>query len=143
MARGNPLPRELAFVEYTYAGGRTYTFDPDSPNPEIPCPKCHEITSILSVVCNQCGYQLFKPPSEATAKERKKGVGLFQQCRESNRSNRSDAGKLKQAMKSHRKFDQKINPATGAGYTSIQDRFENDVIYRYRMLSAGWSIEML
>jgi hypothetical protein len=46
-------------------------------------------------------------------------------------------------MKSHRKFDQKINPATGAGYTSIQDRFENDVIYRYRMLSAGWSIEML
>jgi hypothetical protein len=46
-------------------------------------------------------------------------------------------------MKSHRKFYLKINPATGAGYTSIQDRFENDVIYRYRMLSAGWSIDML
>ena len=101
---GQPSAKRTRVVEYTYSEGRTYTFDPDSPNPEIPCPKCLEIISILSFVCNQCGYELFKPPTEATARERKKGLGLFQQVREMNRSNRSDLGKLKQAMKSHRKF---------------------------------------
>ena len=140
---GQPSAKRTRVLEMTYAGGRTHTFDPESPNPEIPCPMCFDLTSILSFVCNQCGYQLFKPPSEASAKERKEKLGLFQQSRVTTRSGRSDAGKLKQAMKSHRKFDQKTNPKTGEKFTSIRDRFENDVIYRYRMLSQGWSIEML
>jgi hypothetical protein len=127
----------------TYAGNKTHTYDPDSPNPEIPCPKCHEITSILSFVCNQCGFHLFKPPSEVTAKERKMQLGLVQQYRQNTRSARSDAGKLKQTMKSHKKYANKKHPITGEPFKSIQDRFENDVLYRYRMLSQGWSIEML
>ena len=127
----------------TYAGNKTHEYDPDSPNPEIPCPKCHDITSILSFVCNQCGFHMFKPPPEATARERKLQLGLVQQYRPNTRSARSDAGRLKQTMKSHRKYANKTNPATGEPCKSIQDRFENDVLYRYRMLSQGWSIEML
>ena len=46
-------------------------------------------------------------------------------------------------MKSHKKFDKKINLATGLPFTSIKDRFENDAIYRYRMLSQGWTVDML
>ena len=46
-------------------------------------------------------------------------------------------------MKSHRKFDKKVNPATGEAYKSIQDRFENDAIYRYRMMSSGWTVDTI
>ena len=46
-------------------------------------------------------------------------------------------------MKSHKKFAKKKNPVTGQAYTSIQDRFENDAIYRYRMMSSGWTVDML
>ena len=143
LGEDQPSAKRNRVIKMTYAGNKTHTYDPDSPNPEIPCPKCHEITSILSFVCNQCGFHLFKPPSEVTAKERKETLGLVQQYRQNNRSNRSDAGKIKQAMKSHKKFAKKTNPVTGEPFKSIQDRFENDVIYRYRMLSQGWSIEML
>ena len=46
-------------------------------------------------------------------------------------------------MKSHKKFAKKNHPVTGEAYTSIQDRFENDAIYRYRMMSSGWTVDML
>ena len=46
-------------------------------------------------------------------------------------------------MKSHKKFATKINPATGKPYQSLRDRFENDAIYRYRMMSTGWTVDMM
>jgi hypothetical protein len=143
LGEDQPSAKRSRIIKMTYAGNKTHEYDPDSPNPEIPCPKCHEITSILSFVCNQCGFHMFKPPPEATARERKLQLGLVQQYRPNTRSARSDAGRLKQTMKSHRKYANKTNPATGEPFKSIQDRFENDVLYRYRMLSQGWSIDML
>ena len=140
---GQPSAKRTRVVEYPDSQGRVHSFDPNAPNPEVPCPTCFELTSILSFTCNSCGYQLFKPASSETAREKKMAQGFIQQVRDSNRSNRSALGALKQVMKSHKKFAKKKNPFTGQAYTSIQDRFENDAIYRYRMMSSGWTVEML
>ena len=46
-------------------------------------------------------------------------------------------------MKSHKKFAKHNNPLTGEPFVSLRDRFEHDTIYRYRMMSAGWSADMM
>ena len=46
-------------------------------------------------------------------------------------------------MKSHRKYAKHVNLKTGLPFTSILDRFENDPIYRYRMMAAGWTADMM
>ena len=84
---------------------------------------------------------MFKP-NEKTAKQRKLDQGLRQEVRESTRSFRSATGTLKQSMKSHRNYKKHIDMNTGEPFKSIKDRFENDPIYRYRMMSVGWSADM-
>jgi hypothetical protein len=52
-------------------------------------------------------------------------------------------GALKQALKGHRKYKYKINPNTGHYYTSLLERYDNDVVYRFRMLCQGWMRDMI
>ena len=72
---------------------------------------CFKITSILSFVCDDCGYQLFKPTSEVSTRQKKRDLGFIKQVRESNRSGRSALGELKQSMKSHKKVCYEEQPS--------------------------------
>ncbi len=59
------------------------------------------------------------------------------------RGPRSDAGSPRQAMKGHWKFHKNVNPVTREPYQSIQDRFDNDIVYQFQILSNGWTCDML
>jgi hypothetical protein len=52
-------------------------------------------------------------------------------------------GALKQALKGHRKYSKKINLNTGLPYASLLERYDNDVLYRFRMLCNGWERDMI
>jgi hypothetical protein len=46
-------------------------------------------------------------------------------------------------MKSHKKYHKKVNPQTGKPYTSLLDRWDNDTLYRFRMLCSHWTRDMM
>ena len=110
--------------------------------PGNPLPHVFTRNSLLSFTCGDCGYQVFKP-SAKSAKQYREDLGLRQQVRETTRGERSATAVLKQSMKSHRKYAKHVNLKTGLPFTSALDRFENDPLYRYRMMAAGWTAEMM
>ena len=128
-------------VEHTYGDGKTFVFDPEVEAPEIPCPVCFIMNPLLSFGCGDCGFPFYKQ-NEKSVKQMKEEMGFRQEVRESTRSARSASGHLKQSMKSHKKYAKHLHPVTKQPFVSILDRFENDPIYKYRMMAAGWSADM-
>jgi hypothetical protein len=92
--------------------------------------------------CSECGARVFKADPDSKA-ERKRAAGFLQEMKTAENGPRSDAGSFRQAMKGHLKFKKKVNTFTNEPYQSIQDRFDNDIMYQFRMLSNGRTREML
>lgn len=70
-------------------------------------------------------------------------MGLVAEIKTQNRGPRSNRGALKQSLKGHRHYKKHVNPMTNQPFTSLLERFDHDVIYRFRMLSNGWSRESI
>ena len=114
------------------------SFEFDMKNPMIPCPRCGDNVSLAFTKCPSCHVSWFREP-KASLTERKQIAGFVAELKLTNRGPRSDRGNLRQSLKGHRKYGRHKNPHTGQPYTSLLERFDFDVIYRFRMLSNGWS----
>jgi hypothetical protein len=93
--------------------------------------------------CAHCGAALFKDSQRDTLFQRKQEAGVIAAVKWSNRSARSDLGALKQSLKGHKRYKNKVNPSTGVPYTSILERFDCEPLYRFRMMSMGWTRDMI
>jgi len=96
---------------------------------KIPCVSCGAVIDIDLPTCSSCGTPQFRLPTVRPANPNQRNQEF---AVKSSTRMRSDIGALKQAFKPHAK------KAARKNFSSIRDRFGQDLRYRFRMIQNGW-----